>query len=173
MAIVWLIVLVIVMATTLTYAWGAVKAAPYVPTRSADVDRMLRLAHIKPGELVYDLGAGDGRFLLTTARKFRARGVGFEISLLPYVIGKIRIALSGLPNVKLSYTDFFQVDLSTADVIVCFLTPMAMAKLKPKFERELKPGSRVVSYAFAVPDWTPTKKDKPQPNIMGVYLYQR
>src|SRR5690242_8843318 len=154
MAIAWLAVLVLVLISVGTYAWGAFKAAPFVPTRQADVVRMLELAEIKPGERVFDLGAGDGRFLVTAARRFRAQPSGYEISLIPYLIGKLRLALAGLPTSAIKFQDFFRVDLSSADVVMCFLTPMAMAKLVPKFQKELRPGTRIVSYAFSLPNWT-------------------
>lgn len=173
MVIGWLIALVVVLLVAATYAWGALRAAPYVPTRQADVERMLQLAEIKPGQLVIDLGAGDARFLLTAAKRYGAKGLGYEISLLPYLIGLLRIAIAGRSDVHLRYRDFYHADLSAADVIVCFLTPMAMARLAPKLEAELKPGSRVVSYAFAVPGWTPLRKDKPGQRVMAAYLYRR
>ncbi len=169
----WLLALAVLIITAGTAAWAGWRAAPYVPTRQRDVDRMLRLAGVKPGELVYDLGAGDGRFLLAAARR-GARAVGFEISVLPYLIARLRLTVQGqTATARIRLQDFFHQDLSSADVVVCFLTPAAMAKLAPKFNRELKPGTRVVSYAFSLPGWTPAVKDKPTPQTMSVYLYRR
>ncbi len=173
MAIVWMIVLAAVLAAVGTYAWGAFKAAPFVPTRQRDVERMLTLADIRPGELVYDLGAGDARFLLTAATKFQAQARGYEISLVPYLVGKFRLLLAGVSPAMLKYQDFYRVDLSAANVVVCFLTPAAMAKLVEKFQRELRPGTRIVSYAFSLPGWTLVRKDKPSPKVMAVYVYRR
>lgn len=173
MGFLWLLALLVVLALTATYAWGAWRAAPYVPTVQRDVDRMLALANIQPGETVLDLGAGDGRFLLTAARRFQAKTIGYEISLLPYLVGKIRLWLARGLTADMKFQDFFHVDLSGANVVVCFLTPGAMARLAPKFQAELKPGTRIVSYAFSIPGWTPVTKDKPAPNIMAAYLYRR
>lgn len=172
-ALLWLFALLIVMVLAGSAAWAGWRAAPYVPTRQHDVERMLRLAELKTGELVYDLGAGDGRFVLTAARRYQAKAVGFEISLLPYLVGlfRIRRARQGA-LASMRFQDFFHHDLSAADVIVCFLTPGAMAKLGPKLKRELKPGTRVVSFAFPIRDWTPVLKDKPEARAMAVWVYR-
>lgn len=163
------LVLVVVFVTA---AIAGLKAAPYVPTFQRDVRRMLKLAGVKPDELVIDLGAGDGRFLITAAREFQARGIGYEISILPYLVALVRVLCSGVrQRVHIELRDFYQVDLSPAKVVTVFLTPMAMAKLKSKFERELRPGTRIVSFAFPVPDWKPTTVDKPEPRATSVYLY--
>lgn len=172
-ALIWLLALIIIMVLAGSAAWAGYRAAPYVPTRQHDVERMLRLAELKAGELVYDLGAGDGRFVLTAARRYKAKAVGYEISLLPYLVGLWRIRRSKQGALAaMRFQDFFRHDLSAADVIVCFLTPGAMAKLGPKLKRELKPGTRVVSFAFPIRDWTPVLKDKPEPRTMAVWLYQ-
>lgn len=172
-ALLWLLALIIIMVLAGSAAWAGYRAAPYVPTRQHDVERMLRLAELKAGELVYDLGAGDGRFVLTAARRYKAKAIGFEISLLPYLVGLIRIRRSKQGALaSMRFQDFFHHDLSAADVIVCFLTPGAMAKLGPKLKRELKPGTRVVSFAFPIRDWTPVLKDKPEPRTMAVWLYR-
>lgn len=159
--------------TLLTAALAGWKAAPYVPTFQRDVRRMLKLAAVKPGELVVDLGAGDGRFLIIAAREFGARSVGYEFSILPYLVALLRMGLAGVRRqARVEYRDFFQVDLSSADVVTCFLTPKAMAKLEPKFKRELKVGCRIVSYAFKLPGWTPVEIDKPKSNVGPVFLYR-
>ncbi|MDX9893343.1 MAG: hypothetical protein RB292_02915 [Patescibacteria group bacterium] len=157
-----------------TFAWGGILAAPWVPLWKKDVVRMLTLAETKPGELVYDLGAGDGRMLIIAAKQFQAKAVGFEIAVLPYLLGYIKIILNGLRSkVSLKYRNFFKIDLSQADVILTFLTPPAMEKLKPKLQQEIKPTCRVVSYAFKIPGWEPVKIDKPDNSSAAVYLYRR
>lgn len=169
----WLLALLAVFVVAGTAAWAGWRAAPYVPTRQADVERMLALAELRPGELVYDLGAGDGRFVLSAAKR-GARAVGYEISFLPYWVARLRLALARIGSAgRMEFHDFFHQSLAAADVVVCFLTPAAMAKLGPKFTAELRPGTRIVSYAFAIPGWTPLRKDKPTPRTMAVYLYRR
>ncbi|OGY47638.1 MAG: hypothetical protein A2840_01300 [Candidatus Buchananbacteria bacterium RIFCSPHIGHO2_01_FULL_47_11b] len=135
---------------------------------------MLTLAAVKPGEKIIDLGAGDGRIIVAAAQRYHAEAVGYEIAILPYFFGCIRIILSGTHGrAKLKYKNFFHQDLGHADVITAFLTPQAMEKLKPKLETETKPGCRIVSYAFAVPDWQPTKIDKPNQKSTRIFLYRR
>jgi SAM-dependent methyltransferase len=146
----FLVVFGALIIVTGTAAIGAISAAPWVPLRSREIRRLLTLAGVKPGELVYDLGAGDGRILAIAAREFKAKAVGYEIAALPYVFARLR--LWRIPGASVRAANFFRVSLAPADVVVCFLTPMAMTKLVPKLERELKPGARFVSYAFPLPD---------------------
>lgn len=168
----WAVAVLAVFILVGSAAWAGWRAAPFVPTRQRDVERMLRLSQLKSNELVYDLGAGDGRYIVTAAKKYQARTVGFEISLFPYLIGWWRIwrARQG-SRAAMRLQDFFHQDLSDADVVVCFLTPGAMKKLSLKFQHELRPGTRVVSYAFPMQDRVEILKDKPSPGTMAVYVY--
>jgi tRNA A58 N-methylase Trm61 len=169
----WIVAGVLIFIAGLTAAWGGLRAAPYLPTRQQDVERMLKLANIQPGEVVYDLGAGDGRFMITAAQRYGARAIGYEISLLPYLAARWRMWRAQVgQQATIRAKDFFHTDLSDANVVVCFLTPGAMKKLGQKFKRELRPGTRIVSYAFSIADWTPEVKDKPDPKTMSVYLYR-
>jgi SAM-dependent methyltransferase len=171
-ALLWLAALILVFVVAGTAAWAGFRAAPYVPTRERDVERMLRIADVKPNELVYDLGAGDGRFILKAVQQYQARAVGYEISLLPYVAARFRLWQARLGDrAQMKFIDFYRTDLSAANVVVCFLTPGAMKKLGEKMKRELRPGTRVVSYAFAISGWTPVLKDKPDPGTFAVWLY--
>lgn len=157
-----------------TFAWGGILAAPWIPVWRKDLKRLLDLADIKPGETLYDLGAGDGRIVIMAAKEYNAKAVGYEIASLPYFFAYIKILVLGLRGkAKFKYRNFFKEDLSGADVIVTFLTPPAMEKLKPKFEKELKPGARVVSYAFSIKGWEPKQKSKPDKKTTAIYLYQR
>ena len=157
-----------------TLAWGGISAAPWVPLWKKDTIRLLEVAKVQPGELVIDLGAGDARIIIEATRKYQAQAIGYEVAILPYFIGWVRIMLLGLGGkTALKYRNFFKEDLSQADVICAFLTPAAMAKLKPKLEKEAKAGCRIVSYAFHIPDWQPTKVDKPNQKTTAIYLYQR
>lgn len=169
--ILWLILTFVVLGT---FALGGILAAPWVPLWKRDVRRMLDLAQVKPGEILYDLGAGDGRIIITAAKEYQASATGFEIAVLPYFLAYIKIILLGLRGqARLKYRNFFKEDLSQADVICVFLTPPAMEKLKPKFDKELKTGARIVSYAFDIKGWTKTKIDKPKEKSTAIYLYQK
>jgi SAM-dependent methyltransferase len=165
-------VVAIITVLLVTAAYAGFSAAPFVPTFQKDVVRMLTLARVGEHDTVADLGAGDGRFLITAAKRFGARGVGYELSILMYLIASLRIALSGTRHaVRLRCADFYRADLSKYDVICCFLTPMAMRKLEPKFLKECRPGTRVVSYAFRLPNIEPDEVSKPTPTSSPIFLY--
>ncbi len=154
-------------------ALGSFKAAPWVPTFQRDVRRMLELADLQRGETLIDLGSGDGRFVIAAARDFGARAIGYELSLLPYLVSQLRVVFGGLRGrVQIRARDFLAADLSMADVITIFLTPMAMTKLSKKFAQGLKPGCRIVSIAFPLPDWTPEAVNRPTPHAARVFLYR-
>jgi|SRR3989344_5272539 len=170
----WLIFLILFLLILGTFAYAGLIAAPWVPLWQKDVRRMLTLAQIKPGEILYDLGAGDGRIIIMAAKEFGATAVGFEIAVLPYLLGLFKIRLQGLGGKAiLKYADFYRNDLSQADVICTFLTPQAMIKLKSKLKKEIKPGGRIVSYAFSLLDWPAEKIDKPSQKSTTIYLYRK
>ena len=105
---------------------------------------------------IYELGTGWGTLLFPLARQYPdCQVVGFETSPIPYLVSRIRQLYCRLPNVVLERRDFFSVLYGDADLIVCYLYPGAMRKLQVKFDRELKPGTWVVSNTFALPGWTP------------------
>ncbi|MFA5021518.1 MAG: hypothetical protein WC508_00340 [Patescibacteria group bacterium] len=164
----------LVFAVLGSLALAGLSAAPWVPLWKKDIRRMLKVADVKPGEIVYDLGAGDGRIIIIAAAEFGALATGFEFAFLPYFLAWAKIKLLGLSKkAKLKYGNFFRTDFSQADVICTFLTPQAMAKLKPKFETNTKSGCRIVSYAFSIPGWQPKIIDKPNQKTTVVYLYQK
>jgi len=149
--------------------------APYVVSPQAIVDRMLEMADLRPGETLYDLGSGDGRILLTAVQRFRAKAVGIEISDALVDSTNTRIIKFGLQNeAKVIHADFLQVDLSPADVVTMYLATDANEMVRPNLEKYLKPGARVVSHDYAVPNWKPKLVDKEVPEAKGhvIYLYQ-
>lgn len=157
-----------------TAAYAGLIAAPWVPTRRHDVDRLLQLASLQPGERVYDLGAGDGRLLTQAARRYGVHAVGIELSALLYLVAKVRSwCYRGPGSVTVRYGNFFHHQLHDADGVVLFLTPMAMKKLGPKLWRELKSGARVTSYAFQIPGGPNEMKDKPQQTATPIWLYRQ
>ena len=132
--------------------WTRWKGAPWVPSGRRIVRKMLTMADVKPGELVYDLGSGDGRVLAMAARRFGARAVGIEIDPLRYVWSRMLVALLGLRGqVHVVYGNLFDQDLTRADVVTCYLLQGTNDKLAEKLGRELHPGARVVSNTFTFP----------------------
>lgn len=171
--VVFYFVIVVVGAVLITAAYAGFKAAPFVPTFQRDVVRLLELAHVTDKDRIVDLGAGDGRFLITAAGRFNAQATGYELSLLMFIIAWIRVIVSRTKNrVTLKCADFYHADLSQFSVICCFLTPMAMRKLEPKFLKECRPGTRIVSYAFRLPSLTPDEISKPTPTSSPIFLYR-
>jgi len=149
--------------------------APYVASPQQIVDRMLELADLKPGEMLYDLGSGDGRVLITAVQRYHAKAVGIEISELLVKSTTERIQRLGLDNdARVIRGDLLEVDLSPADVVTIYLATDSNEILRPNLEKYLKPGARVVSHDYVVPGWKPKFVDKDLPDAHGhvIYLYQ-
>jgi SAM-dependent methyltransferase len=139
----------LIMVALMSLIWTSTRGAPWVPTHRATVDRMLRMAGVKPGETVYDLGCGDGRVLVAAARRFGARAVGVELDMGRYLWSLLVVtALGLLGRVRVIRADLFSVDLSPADVVFCYLLQDTNERLKDKLRKELRPGARVVSNTF-------------------------
>jgi SAM-dependent methyltransferase len=129
----------------------------YVPTPKGIVRQMLLLARLRRDELLYDLGAGDGRILIEAARSFGARCVGVEID--PVRIARLKERLEATRVMaEVIEGDLMNVDLSKADVVTIYLSNSVNSKLAPKLTRELKPGSRVVSLDYVLPEWDHEKE---------------
>ncbi|MFA5124717.1 MAG: hypothetical protein WC473_02735 [Patescibacteria group bacterium] len=132
------------------------KGVPFVSTPCYDLEKICEVAELKPGEKIFDLGCGKANLLTIAAKKFGAQGTGYELSLWPYFWGWWRIKIIRA-DVTLKMQDFLKADLSQADVIFCYLFPEVMDKLEEKFKTGLKPGARVVSYTFKLPNIQPAK----------------
>ncbi len=148
-----------------TTAYSVFFGAPFVPTDKRRVETMLDLAKVRAGEKVVDLGCGDGRIVVAAAKR-GARAEGWEISPYLWLLAKRNIRRAGaahLATVRLG--SYWAQRFDDADVVTLFLIDMQMAKMERKLRAELKPGSRVVSYAFKFPNWQPDEKRE------GVYLY--
>jgi SAM-dependent methyltransferase len=120
----------------------------YVPTPQEVVDKMLELADVRPGEVVYDLGCGDGRIPVTAAKKYGVRAFGWDINPVRVKESLENVARSKVQHlVTIKQGDIFELDLSKADVITLYLLPQLNVKLIPQLDK-LKPGSRIVSHDF-------------------------
>jgi ribosomal protein L11 methylase PrmA len=134
------------------------REVPYVATPQVTVDEMLRLANVGPQDFVLDLGSGDGRIVVTAAKKFGARGLGVDLDWRLVLQGEENARAAGVENrVRFLEQDLFQTDLSQATVITTYLLPFVMLRLRPAL-LELKPGTRIVSHQFDMGDWKPDKK---------------
>ncbi len=130
----------------------------WVPSDVAVVMKMLEMAQVKPGDVVYDLGSGDGRIVILAAQKFGARGVGVDLNGELVERSKENAKKAGVADrVTFLQQDLFVTDLSEATVVTLYLFPDVNRRLMPKLRRELRPGSRVVSHDYDLGDWPPEK----------------
>lgn len=131
---------------------------PYVPTRPEVVNAMLKLASVSSGDVVYDLGCGDGRIVITAARDYGATGKGIDINPERIAEAKVNARKANVENkVKFAVGDLFKTDFSQASVVTLYLLPAVNLRLRPILLRQLKPGTRIVSHAFDMGDWKPEK----------------
>ncbi len=139
---------------------------PYVPTPQVTVDEMLRVAGVGPKDFVIDLGSGDGRIVITAARKFGARGIGVDLDEELVAQSEERARRAGVEDrVRFHRQDLFKTDLDQATVISTYLLPFVMLKLRPQL-LQLKPGTRIVSHDFDMGDWKPDRKTTVRKNVM-------
>ena len=128
----------------------------YVPTPTEVVDAMLGLAKVTSRDVVYDLGSGDGRILITAAQRFGARGVGVDLDGALVTLARQNARKAGMSDrVSFRQADLFATDLSEATVVTLYLSPSVNLRLRSKLQRELKPGTRIVSHRFPIGDWQP------------------
>jgi len=151
---------IIVLILAISVAWTNFVGAPWVPTSMGMVNKMLKLAEVGPDDIVFDLGCGDGRTIITAAWRYRARAVGVEIDPLRYIWCQTLITLLGLrKRVKILYGNFFKQDLSEATVVTCYLLQDTNIKLEEKLIKELRAGARVVSNTFTFPGLHSVRQD--------------
>lgn len=146
----------------------------YEPTSPDVVEIMLRLANVKAGEVVYDLGCGDGRIVITAVLEFGARGVCVDIDPQRIAESQNNARAAGVADhIRFLNQDLFVTDVSEAAVVMLFLSRALNLKLRPKLLRELKPGARVVSHWHDMGDWNPQKSVRVQSSgrERSVYLW--
>ncbi|MBN1785045.1 MAG: class I SAM-dependent methyltransferase [Candidatus Bathyarchaeota archaeon] len=134
--------------------------APFVATPTSVVRQMLILADLQPGEVLFDLGSGDGRAVIMAAKDFGATSIGVELrdDLAKRALNSIQ-ELDLSEKIRIIQKDIFTVNLSTANVVFLYLTTSANEKIKPKLEAELESGTRVVSHDYEILGWKPLKVD--------------
>jgi ubiquinone/menaquinone biosynthesis C-methylase UbiE len=155
--------------------FGNENLAPYLPSPQAVVEKMLEMSRIKPGEVVYDLGSGDGRVVITAAQKYKANAVGVEISEILCNSARKKVDALGLgQQVKIVHGSALKVDISPADVVFMYLLTSSNARLKPILEKNLKPTARVVSLNFSVPGWRASVTETIHADRQNhtIYLYE-
>lgn len=165
------LVFLILFVTMATIAWGAWKFAPWVPARRRDLERIIKLAALPKGAVVYELGSGEGRVTDAFARA-GCRATGIELAWPLYLAARVR-AWRSKSGAKFHLGNLFNFSLRDADAVFFFAMPESIEKfLKSKLEAELKPGALALSYVFPVPGWTPEVVDKPSEKEVAIYRYR-
>jgi len=165
-----LLVAFLLIAAVVYFVFGSfLFGAGYQPAPRASVTAMLDFAAVGPEDLVYDLGAGTGAIVFRAARERGARTVGIEVEPIRVAILRLRRRLGpARDRIELRWGNIFDQDLRPATVVATFLWPEAMVRLRPLFEAQLAPGTRVVSHWHPIPGWTPERQDP----AVRVYLYR-
>ncbi len=152
--------------------WAFVSFAPWVPTKKSDLKRILRLSDLKPDDTFYELGCGDGRVCQYINRQTKARTIGIELAFPWYLLCLIRKMLNQGKGLHFKLSSFFYINLSEASVVYIFGLPHTLGnKLTDKLKRELRPGTKIISYSFALPGLEPSLIDKPGKNYISIYVY--
>jgi hypothetical protein len=138
--------------------WESKKIVPFVPTPQDIVERMLEMAEIKKGDVLYDLGSGDGRIVITAAKKYGIRAVGFEIDAELVRQSRENVRKEGVAKLaEIRQQDILTVDLAPATVVTMYLLPDVNLRLRPRLLSQLRTGARVVSHDFDMGDWKAVK----------------
>jgi SAM-dependent methyltransferase len=151
------------------------RLAPFVPSPQNVVERMLSAANTKPTDVVYDLGSGDGRVLITAAQRFGAKAVGIEISPKEAKASQERIRQLKLDDkIRVIEGDLLKVDLSEADVVTIYLLTKSNEMLRPNLEKYLKAGARVVSHDYEIRGWVPNRVEEAEAHkrVHKLYVYE-
>jgi SAM-dependent methyltransferase len=153
------VLIVVLGASALTQPQKRRPDAPFVPTTAELTEAMLETAQVTKDDVVYDLGSGDGRLVITAAKKYGARGVGVDIDPRLIRLSRESARKAGVADrVRFIRGDLFKTDISGATVVTLYLRPEVNLRLRPKLLRELRPGARVVSNTFDMGDWEPDRK---------------
>lgn len=172
MATLYFITLLFLSFLLATVTYAAISFAPWVPVWKKDLPRIFGLANLQKGETFYDLGCGDGKTVVYAAREHGAQAIGVELAFPLYFVCMIRKWLNRQYDINFRFGNLFNQNLSDADVIYVFGMPKTLQqKLCAKIKKEVKSGTRIVSYIFPIEGLTPTKMDKPSQEEHKVYLY--
>ncbi len=166
-------IIFILLLFLITTGIAAYSFAPWVPAWKKDLPRIFALADLKQGEKFYDLGCGDGKTVIYAAKNFSAQAIGVELALPLFLYCKVKQLFLQNKKLRFKYGNLFKQDLSDANVIYVFGTPRTLQdKFKQKLTKELRQGTRVISYTFPIAGWEPVKVSKPTEKDIAIYLYK-
>src|SRR5271157_6020344 len=178
----WIIILLVAMgiliickflfAFSLVSVFPITQGAMFHPSAHVRVRTFLDHVPMKAGDLLVDIGCGDGRVLQEAKRRYGVRALGFEVNLLAYILARLRT--TGMEGVEVRLRNFWKVNVGDADVVFCYLFPDVMGRLARKLEKELRPGTLVISCNFPFPGWRHRELLYPESSLHGdpIYLYQ-
>jgi len=170
-----ILLLIIVLIIFYFYAiyFGLFFGGPFIPVSKKDIEHLMRIIKFKKEDFIYELGSGDARILIYLARKYNIKSIGIELNFLLVFWSKIKIRLLKLDNlIKIKKKNFFRENLKKANIVICYLMPGTMQKLKNKFENELNPGTKIISFSFSIPDWQPILVNRPSKRDKTIYVYE-
>jgi len=166
-----IIVSAVIVFLTISFYITIFGGGPFVPTPMKAVHKVLKHAGIKKGQKIYDIGAGDGRFIHFAEKDYQANATGFELDPFVYFLAKIRQWVFGWKG-KMVRANFLNHNISDANVVLCYMLPKTLARFQKKFDKELKKGARVVSYAFHIGTWKPKKIIPKRGKISKIFIYE-
>jgi 16S rRNA A1518/A1519 N6-dimethyltransferase RsmA/KsgA/DIM1 with predicted DNA glycosylase/AP lyase activity len=169
MMIVGSFLVVILLLIVLTFVWPPDSPwSPWWRTNKEVARAACRLAKVSNKDIVYELGSGDGEFILTAAKEFKCKkAIGIEIEITRHLISRIKLKKEKIKNAKFIREDFKKIKLNDATVVYFYLVPAVIKRIMPKLKKELKQGTRIVSLKYEVP--MPLVKDDKK---NGLYLYK-
>jgi len=165
----FIVVIVAVLVLPTLYAFHI--GAPILCTPKSSIKRALEACGAVKGQKFYELGCGTGRNIIVASNEFGLNTIGLELSPILFLISKINLFLRNT-TADVRMKNLYKTDLVAAEIVFCFLTPKAMAKLAPKFARELKSGTKIISYCFSLPGWQP-KKIINTNNPGKIFIYEK
>ena len=166
--------MLLALAVAFTVAWSFLSLAPWVPARKKDLKRINKLANLKKDENFYDLGCGNGRVVMYMGQQNPdCNAIGIELAWPFYFICQLRRLLGNKNNIKFKFANLFSINLRSANVVYLFGLPEKLTKrLREKFEHDLRPGTRIISYTFPIQGWQPKQINQPSENDIKIYYYE-
>jgi SAM-dependent methyltransferase len=167
-----LVVLKMIFAASIVSVAPITRGAMFHPSASIRVQTVLDRVSMSPGDRLVDIGCGDGRVLREARRRYGVRALGYEVNPVAYLLARFRTL--GMEGIEVRFGDFWKNDLHHADIVYCYLFPDVMKRVAEKLEKELRPGTRVISCNFPVPGWKPLEILHPESSLHGdpIYLYR-
>jgi SAM-dependent methyltransferase len=156
---------------TFSAAYASYLVAPWLPTRSKDLERIERIGNLQPGQKFYDLGCGDGRILIYLSRHTNTSLIGIELSLFHYLLALLFTFIHRRKNVIIKLGNILQQDVSQADVVYIYGCPSRLEEVGKKLKRNLKAGAKVISYEYPIKGLIPDTIDQPTPKDITIHIY--